>query len=178
MRHRRKSERFSRPRAQRKALIKSLLRAVIINERITTTTSRAKYLRGEVDRLITLAKKGTLSGRRLAYRVLGDHKLVKRLFNEIGPRFMNISGGYTRCLRVSNRKGDGAPLSLIELTRIVKIDKPSKRKVKETEVKKTEAKETVKEEDKRKVPPKKEAKPKKGFVSGVRKIFKKERDAL
>ena len=173
MRHRKKSERFSRSRAQRKALIKSLLRAVIINERITTTTSRAKYLKSAVDRLITWAKKGTLSEKRLAYRALGDHKLVKRLFDEIGPRFKNINGGYTRSLRVSKRKGDGASLSLIELTRIVKIEAPHKGKVKETE-----AKETLKEENQKKVPPKKEAKPKKGFVSGVRKIFKKERDAL
>lgn len=167
MRHRKKSERFSRSRAQRKALIKSLLRAVLINERITTTTSRAKYLKGEVDKLITWAKKGTLSARRLAYRVLGDHKLVKRLFNEIGPRFKDISGGYTRCLRVNNRKGDGASLSLIELTRIIKIDKLHKKK----------AKEAPDEEGKEKISPKKEIKPKEGFVSGVRKIFKKERDA-
>ncbi len=173
MRHRKKSEKFSRSRAQKKALIKSLLRAMIINERITTTTSRAKYLKGEIDRLITWAKKGTLSDRRLAYRILGDHKLVKRLFNEIAPRFRNISGGYTRSLRLTKRKGDGALLSLIELTRIVKKEVPHKRKVKETE-----AKETLKDEDQRKVPPKKEAKPKKGFVSGVRKIFKKNKDAL
>jgi len=173
MRHRKKSEKFSRSRAQRKALVKSLLRAVLINERITTTTSRAKYLKGEVDRIITLAKKGTLSGKRLAFQRLGDHKLVKRLFDEIAPRFKDISGGYTRTLRLLNRKGDGAPLSLIELTRIVKIDKPHKKKIKETETK-----EILKAEDQRKVPPKKEAKSKKGFASGVRKIFKKERDAL
>lgn len=173
MRHRKKSERFSRSRAQRKALVKSLARALIINERITTTTSRAKYLRGVVDRLITLAKKGSLSGRRLAYRTLEDHKLVKRLFDDIGPRFKDISGGYTRVLRLNNRKGDGASLSLIELTRIVRKEKTYKKKVKETEFK-----ETFKEDGREKVPPKKEAKSKKGFVSGVRKIFKKERDAL
>jgi len=107
MRHRKKSERFSRSQSQRKALIKSLLRAVIINERITTTTSRAKYLKGEVDGLITWAKKGTLAGKRLAYSVLGDHKLVKKLFDEIGPRFSKVSGGYTRTLSVATRKGDG-----------------------------------------------------------------------
>ncbi len=173
MRHRKKSEKFSRSRAQRKALVKSLLRAIIINERITTTTSRAKYLKGEVDRVITWAKKGALSDRRLVYRVLGDHKLVKRLFNEIAPRFRDISGGYTRTLRVSNRKGDGAPLSLIELTRLVKIDKPRKKKVKEAE-----PKEALKAEDQKKVPLKKEVKSKKGFTSGVRKIFKKDKDAL
>ena len=172
MRHRKKSEKLSRSRAQKKALVKSLLRAIIINERITTTTSRAKYLKGEVDRLITRAKKGTLSDRRLAFRRLGDYKLVKRLFDEIAPRFKSISGGYTRSLRLTKRKGDGAPLSLIELTRIVKIDKPRKGKIKETE-----AKETLNGEDQKKVPPKKEAGPKKGFVSGVRKIFKKDKDA-
>jgi len=83
MRHRKKSERFSRSQSQRKALIKSLLRAVIINERITTTTSRAKYLKGEVDGLITWAKKGTLAGKRLAYSVLGDHKLVKNFLMKL-----------------------------------------------------------------------------------------------
>ena len=172
MRHRKKSEKFSRSRGQRKALVKSLLRAVIINERITTTTPRAKYLRAEVDGLITWAKKGTLSARRLAYRSLGDHKLVKKLFDEIAPRFKNISGGYTRALSLMKRKGDGAPLSLIELTRIVKIDKPRKKKVKEAD-----NKETLKEEAQSKVPPTKETKPKKGFASGVRKIFKKDKDA-
>jgi len=173
MRHRKKSERFSRSRAQKKALVKSLARALIINERITTTTSRAKYLKGVVDRLITWAKKGSLSDRRLAYRLLEDHKLVKRLFDDIGPRFKDISGGYTRSLHLNNRKGDGASLSLIELTRIVRKEKVHKKKVKETEFK-----ETLGEEKKERVPPKKEAKSKKSFVSGVRKIFKKERDAL
>jgi large subunit ribosomal protein L17 len=171
MRHRKKSERFSRSRAQRKALVKSLLKAVVINERIKTTTSKAKYLRGEVDQLITLAKTNTLASRRQAFDVLGDHKLVHRLFESIGPRFKNIKGGYTRVLTAGVRKGDGALLSILELTKIEK-------KAKLRKVKKEKPKEERPEKPEEKKAPKKEAKPKKGLVSGMRKIFKKERDAL
>ncbi len=178
MRHRKKSERLSRPRAQKKALVKSLIRALVINERIITTTSRAKYIRGQIDKLITWAKKGTLSSKRLVYRLLEDHALVKRLFNDIGPRFKGINGGYTRILRMGNRKGDGASLSLIELTKIVKKEKVNKKKISGGKPKDTESAETPKEEKHERIPPKKVEKPKKGFVSGVRKIFKKERDAL
>jgi large subunit ribosomal protein L17 len=171
MRHRKKSVRFSRSRAQKKALVKSLLRALIINERISTTTARAKYLRAEADRLVTWAKRDSLANRRLAYRILGDHSLVKRLFDDIGPRYKDVSGGYTRSFRLNNRRGDGASVSLIELTKIVKKEKALKKKSRENEAKKT-----PKEEEKAAIPLK-EAKPKKGFISGVRKIFKKEKNA-
>ena len=173
MRHRKKSEKLSRSRAQKKALVKALLRAVVINERITTTTSKAKYLRADVDKLITWAKRNTLHCRRLAFAILGDQKLVRRLFDVIGPRFKDISGGYTRVLAQGVRKGDGASLSILELTKIEKKKKPSK-------AKKTKAKEKEEhiEKHEEKKAPKKEAKPKKGIISGVRKIFKKERDAL
>jgi len=173
MRHRKKSEKFSRSRAQKKALVKSLVRALLINERIKTTTSRAKYLRTEADRLVTLAKKGTLADKRLAYKVLGDHKLVSRLFEVIGPRFQHITGGYTRILNVGIRKGDGASLSLIEFTR--KVLKAKGPKVKKEKAPKVE-KEAPKKESK--IPPKKETKSQKGIFSGVKKVFKKERDAL
>jgi len=168
MRHRKKSEKFSRSRAQRKALIKALTRAVIINERIVTTTSRAKYLRGEIDSLITLGKKGSIFYKRLAYKKLGDHNLVKRLFEVIAPRFKTISGGYTRVLQLGKRHGDGASLSLLELTRVTKKKKVQKEHKGKEKVK-------VSEEKEKKVAPKKEEKQKKGIVSGVKKIFKKER---
>ncbi len=173
MRHRKKSEKFSRSRAQRNALVKSLLRAVIINERIVTTASKAKGLRGEVDNLITLAKKGSLHHRRLAYRLLEDHRLVKRLFEVVAPRFDKIEGGYTRVLKLGNRKGDGAPISVLELTRMQKKEKKEPKAKKE----KDKAKK-VSEKKEEKIAPKKEKKPKKGLIAGVRKIFKKERDAL
>ena len=175
MRHRKKSERFSRPRAQKKALVKALIRAVLINERITTTTSRAKYLRGAVDKLITWAKKGTLAYKRLAFKTLGDHKLVSRLFEVIGPRFKHVNGGYTRILSVGIRKGDGASLSLIELTK--KALKPKELKIKKEKApQKLGEKEMPKEGSK--VPPKKGTRPQKGIFSGVKKVFKKERDSL
>jgi len=168
MRHKKKSEKFSRPRAQRKALIKSLLRSLVIYERIKTTESKAKAIKSWMDKLITLAKRGDLHSRRLSYRILGDHQLVKRLFVDLGPRFKDLKGGYTRVVDLGHRKGDGALVSILELTRVEK-----KKKIK----RKKEEKKKKEEKVEKRLPPKEE-KPKKGFISGVRKIFKKERDAL
>jgi large subunit ribosomal protein L17 len=168
MRHRKKSEKFSRSRAQRKALVKSLLQAIIVNERIITTTSRAKYLRAEVDRLIIWGKRGELADRRLAYRVLGDHTMVTKLFDGIAPRFPKTQGGYTRVLSVGTRKGDGASLSLLELTKIEK--KRKVQKVKQPSEKATEAKDQDTTSSKGK-------KKDKGIASRVKKIFKKDREA-
>lgn len=165
MRHRKKSENLSRSRAQTKALIKSLVKALIINERIVTTTSRAKHLRTHADKLVTLGKKGTLFSRRMAYRLLGDHGLVKRLFDTIAPRFEKIAGGYTRVLKVKHRKGDGASLSILEFTkREEKAVEPKKQK---------EAKSSSKKKDE--ALPSAADQKKKGVASGVRKIFKKDR---
>lgn len=163
MRHRKKSERFSRSRAQRKALIRSLLRSLFIYEKIVTTQSKAKGVRGWVDKLIEWAKKDTLHHRRLAYKILCDHKLVKRLFEEIGPRFKDISGGYTRIVNVGYRKGDGALLSLLELTRIEEEKKEKK--------KKEEKKEVVIEKE---TPPQETIQPqRKTFLQGIKKLFKR-----
>ena len=138
MRHRKKSEKFSRPRAQRKALIKSLLRSIIIYEKIKTTTSYAKAIRSTMDKFISLAKQASLSARRKAYETLGDHKLVKKLFNEIAPRFKDLSSGYTRIIHSGYRKGDGAGMSIVELVRIKEKHK----------LKKSKAKAVVKEKEK------------------------------
>ena len=172
MRHRKKSEKFSRPRAQRKALIKSLLRAIIIYERITTTTSKAKFIKSKIDKLITWAKNDNLANKRLAYSVLGDHKLVKKLFNEIGPRFKEINGGYCRVLHSGKRLGDGASLSILEFTRIDKKKETVKVKKKESSNKPQQDKEKVSLKKETKF---KEGKPKKGIFSGAKKIFKKEK---
>lgn len=174
MRHRKKSEKLSRSRAQRKALINSLLRACVICERIITTKSKAKQCRKMLDKLITWTKTDTLHHRRLSFRFLKDRTLVKRLFEEIGPRFKGINGGYTRIFDLGYRKGDGAKLAVLELTKIEK--KVSAHKKQRHEVKKQEGEE--KERKKATQAPTKETKPKKGFRLGVRKIFKKERDAL
>jgi large subunit ribosomal protein L17 len=169
MRHRKTIKRFSRPAFQRKALVKSLIRAVITKERISTTEAKAKAIRSWVEKLITLAKKDTLHNRRLSYRLLEDHTLVNRLFESIGPRFKEVPGGYTRVIDFGNRKGDGAKLSILELTR-------KEEKEKKPVAKKEKAVKEKKETEK--VVPKKTEKPKKGLMSGVKKMFKKERDSL
>lgn len=170
MRHRRKNEKFSRPRAQRKALVKSLVRALLLQESIKTTEFKAKALRPWIDKLIGWGKDNTLHARRQAYKMLNDHQLVKRLFGEIAPRYKDIQGGYTRIIDIGKRKGDGADISLFEFTQRIKKEKAKKRKREKTQVPKEEKKEAH--------PLKKEAKPAKGFMKGVKSIFKKERDAL
>ncbi len=171
MRHRKKTKKLSRSRAQRKALIKNLVRSLIIWEAIRTTKSKAKVIRGWIDKLIEWGKVDTLHNRRLAYRILEDHKLVKRLFTEIAPRFKDINGGYSRIIDITSRKGDGAKLSLIELTHREKKMKKKKRE-------KREKTPTEKPEKSELHPPKKEEKPRRSFIKGVRSIFKKERDSL
>ncbi|OQX88413.1 MAG: 50S ribosomal protein L17 [Candidatus Omnitrophica bacterium 4484_70.2] len=169
MRHRKKSRKFSRSRAQRKALVKSLVRALFTYERITTTQAKAKGAREWADKLIEWAKKDSLHHRRLVYKFLCDHKLVKRLFEDIGPRFKDISGGYTRIFKLGYRKGDGADISLLELTRVRKEGEKKKKK-------KEEKKEIIVEE--KKTPLKKETQPQKKFLRGIKKIFKKEKDSF
>ena len=85
------------------------------HERITTTTAKAKELRPYAERLISLAKRGDLHARRLAARRVADREVLGKLFDEIGPRYEGRPGGYTRILKLGNRKGDAADMALIEL---------------------------------------------------------------
>lgn len=118
MRHRKSGRKLGRNPSHRKALLRNLAIALLSNGRITTTEAKAKTLRGVVEPLITLALKNDLHARRQAYQVLGDHQLVKRLFDEIGPAFAGGGGGYTRVVKLAlPRKGDAAPLAIIELTK-------------------------------------------------------------
>lgn len=99
-------------------MLHNLAKALLIHGTIRTTEIKAKELRRVVEPLITLAKRNDLHARRQAYRVLNDHALVKRLFDEIGPVFAGVPGGYTRILKMAMpRKGDNAPMAIIELTR-------------------------------------------------------------
>ena len=84
-------------------------------ERITTTTAKAKELRPFAERLISLAKRGDLHARRLAARRIADREVLGKLFDDIGPRYEGRPGGYTRILKLGNRKGDAADMALIEL---------------------------------------------------------------
>lgn len=118
MRHRKSGRKLGRNPSHRKALLRNMAKALLINSRITTTEAKAKTLRGVVEPLITLALKNDLHARRQAYQVLGEHQLVKRLFDEIGPLYKDGGGGYTRVVKLAvPRKGDAAPLAIIELIR-------------------------------------------------------------
>ncbi len=118
MRHSNSGRKVSRTPSHRKAMLHNLAKALLIHGRICTTEMKAKDLRRVVEPLITLAKRNDLHARRLAYRVLNDHALVKRLFDEVGPLFAEVPGGYTRVLKLAMpRKGDNAPMAIIEFSR-------------------------------------------------------------
>lgn len=116
MRHRKLRGKLSRPTGHRKALLKNLAINLIEHERIRTTDTKAKVLRSYMDKLVTLAKKGTLADRRLAFSLVGKKQSVHKLFTEIGPRFSQRQGGYTRVIKFDFRAGDNAKMSFIEFT--------------------------------------------------------------
>ncbi|MEF3697536.1 50S ribosomal protein L17 [Desulfolutivibrio sp.] len=117
MRHNKSGRQLGRNASHRKALFRNMARSLLTFERIRTTEAKAKELRGVVEGLIALTQSDTVHARRLAYKVLENHQLVAKLFNEIGPRFVDIHGGYTRVVKLGlPRAGDCAPLAIIELT--------------------------------------------------------------
>jgi large subunit ribosomal protein L17 len=95
--------------------MRNMATSLFRHERIETTTAKAKELRPYAERLITLARRGDLHSRRLAARKIQDRQVLGKLFDDIAPRFMERPGGYTRILKLGNRKGDAAEMSLIEL---------------------------------------------------------------
>jgi len=115
MRHRCRVKKLGRPADQRRALLRSLTTELIRNGQVTTTKTRAKALRSEVDRMITLAKDGSLSARRRALGYMYDKQLVHQLFANAQERYGNRNGGYTRVLRTVRRRGDNAEMAVIEL---------------------------------------------------------------
>lgn len=118
MRHSNSGRKFSRTPAHRKAMFMNLAKALITRGRIRTTEMKAKELRRVVEPLITLAKRNDLHSRRLAFKKLNDHRLVQHLFDKIGPIFVETPGGYTRILKLADRrKGDNAPMAIIEFSR-------------------------------------------------------------
>lgn len=115
MRHRKLGRRFSRDPGHRQAMFQALASALIRHEQIVTTLPKAKDLKRVVEKFITLAKRGDLNSRRLAAARLGDEDMAKKLFDVLGPRYMNRNGGYTRVLKAGFRFGDSAPRAVIEL---------------------------------------------------------------
>lgn len=152
MRHRRAVRRLSRNTSNRKALLRSLIRGLIISERISATYVRAKEASSLADKLITLGKRNTITSKKTAISMLGSKMLINRLFNEVAPRYANRKGGYTRILQLAPRKGDGAKMALLELTERKIVEKPltkkSEKKVKEEKKEKESEKPIPKAEKK------------------------------
>jgi large subunit ribosomal protein L17 len=131
MRHLKRGRKLSRTSAHRKALFRNLVLSLIRHERLRTTDAKAKELRRFADRMVTLGKRGTLAARRRAFAFLRSHDSVKKLFDEIAPRFADRNGGYTRVVKFGTRRGDAAPLSIIEWTGAeerTKAKKPRRRR--------------------------------------------------
>ena len=115
MRHRKSGRYFSRTSSHRKAMFKNMMVSLLKHELIKTTVAKAKELRMYMEPMITLAKVDSVHNRRLAFARLRDRDMVTKLFNEIGPHFITRPGGYLRVLKCGNRKGDCAPMAIVEL---------------------------------------------------------------
>lgn len=175
MRHAKRKHRLNRFTSWRKATLVSLAKSLILYQSIKTTKAKAKAVQSLSERLISLAKQNTLAAKRRAFSILGEHRLVNALFNDIAVRFKERNSGFTRIIQLGNRRGDCASMAVLELTEIKKIErKPLKEK-----------KESKPQEDKQQKPqapaqekPPLEKKAPPTFLGGIRRIFKKERDAL
>lgn len=101
----------------RQAMFRSLMNALIDHERIETTEARAKEARRIAEKLLTLTKDANIHARRQAFALLRNEDSVKKLFNEIGPRYATREGGYTRIIKIGPRRGDAAPMAILELVK-------------------------------------------------------------
>ncbi len=130
MRHKVEGRTLGREKDHRKALLRNLVSSLIINERIKTTHTKALQAKRLAERIITYAKKGTLHHQRLIFSILHDRDLVKKVMNDIVPKFSDRQGGYTRVVKNGYRRGDCAPMSLLEWVYYVKPE-PTKGQKKE-----------------------------------------------
>ena len=115
MRHGRKVKKLGRTRSHRRAMLANMATSLFVHNIIRTTEAKAKEVRKLAEKLITLGKRGDLHAHRQVYAVIKDRTLVKRIFDEIAPKFKGREGGYTRVVKLGVRKGDGAVLSVVEL---------------------------------------------------------------
>ena len=174
MRHQKTGRKLNRTSSHRKALFRNLAAALFQHESIKTTNPKALELRKVADRLITLAKAGTLHATRLAFAYLRDKEVVKKLFTDIGARYADTSGGYTRVLKVGPRKGDAAPMAIIELTQKKELESEEK-KEEQAKGKKQPAKEKKERKPKEKKE-EKERKPKEKTEKKGRKAKEEKKD--
>jgi large subunit ribosomal protein L17 len=189
MRHAKKRLQLGRFTSWHDATIRSLARNMVICQSIKTTLTRAKASKQLVESLVTLGKKNTLFARRQAQSVLGEHKLVNLLFNDIAPRFAKRSSGFTRIIGLGKRRGDNAEMVIFEFTELKKKEPKKVKPVKEVkgqavpedaEVVQKQPLSEPKKEPKAAIKdnPIDEKKPQKKFIGGLRTIFKKKSDSL
>ncbi len=150
MRHLKTGRKLNRTSSHRKALFRNLAASLLLHESIKTTNPKALELRKVADRLITLAKSNTLHDTRLAFAFLRDKEAVKKLFTDIGARYVDRAGGYTRVLKIGRRKGDAAPMAIIELTEKKELEKEEKKKEEKKEEKKKDKKKEAKAKQEKK----------------------------
>lgn len=160
MRHRKSIEKLNRTAAHRKATLANLSAALFERKHIQTTEAKAKATRRFSERLITLAKQGTVHARRIALKRLRQRKVVKILFDEIAPQYTERPGGYTRVIKLGQRSGDGADMAVLELVGFDMASKKKKEKQEKAETKKKAAKGEKVPEEKSKPEKKKEEKKK------------------
>ena len=133
MRHRLGLRKLNRTSSHRLAMLRNMIASLLRHEVIKTTLPKAKELRRVAEPILTLGKNPSLANRRLAFARLRDREMVTKLFDELGPRYATRNGGYSRILKFGFRKGDNAPMALIEL-----LDRPSVNQPDEAETKKYE----------------------------------------
>ncbi len=132
MRHQVKGRKLRRPTSHRLALLRNLVTSFLEKERVRTTLAKAKEARPLAEKMITLAKKGSLACRRRVTAFIRKEAVVTKLFDELGPRFGERPGGYTRIVKLGLRSGDGAQMAMLELVGSEYKKKEKKKKQKES----------------------------------------------
>jgi large subunit ribosomal protein L17 len=150
MRHKKAGRKFSRTPAHRKAMFRSMLTSLFRHEKIMTTDAKARELKRLADQMITLGKKGGLHAIRAVATVINDPEVVRKVFKEIAPRFTERKGGYTRAVKVGQRRGDGAEVTIVEILEGTKVAakkeaREPKAKAKKAPAKKADEKDEAKE---------------------------------
>lgn len=191
MRHGRLRRKLGVTTKHRTALLRNLVKSLVIHKQIQTTFGKAKEASAFADRMVQLAKDGSLHSRRTLISRLGCSKTAHALITQVAPQFKTRQGGYTRVLRLGTRKGDQADMALLEFTAVFAVPEKVKKAKKTTkaqevkevapETKKSKAKDTETRKEEKKAPSadkgeKKESEKKGGFLGGLRRFFKGEDD--
>jgi large subunit ribosomal protein L17 len=158
MRHRNYGKKLSRNTEHRRALLRNLVTSLILEERIETTVAKAKAAKGVAEEMITLGKRGDLHSRRLAARYCLSAAAVKKLFDDVAPRFATRPGGYTRLVRTGWRRGDGADTAVLELIGTEVLQKRAEERARRAEMRRKAAQEAEAAERKAGPPEDKEEK--------------------